>query len=46
LVESRAAESARLEAVTGLAIELGSSSVHAQPFDDRGHPVDELSEAH
>jgi hypothetical protein len=46
LVESRAAESARLEAVTGLAIDIGSCSVWAQPFGDRGDPVDELSEAY
>ena len=33
--------------MTGLAIEnSSSSSVRAQPFNDRGDPVDELSEAH
>ena len=30
--------------MTGLAIDIGSSSVRAQPLDDRADPVDELSE--
>jgi hypothetical protein len=46
LAESRAAESGRLEAVTRLAIDIGSSSLRAQPFDDRGDAGDELSEPH
>jgi hypothetical protein len=45
LVESRAAESGRPEAVTDLAIEIGSCS-GGVAFDDRGDPVDELSDAH
>jgi hypothetical protein len=32
--------------VTGLVIDVGSSSVCAQPFDDQGDLVDELSEVH
>jgi len=32
--------------MAGLAIGIGSSSVPAQPFNDRGDSVDELSKAH